>query len=77
MIAIACEFGSNMEALLCISFIKLPVIHIACLIYCSSCNFSQVVGAADEVIESVDTDELAKCLSLKTDPEDEGAEVSF
>lgn len=27
MIAIACEFGLNMEALLCISFIKLPVMH--------------------------------------------------
>ncbi|GMP47224.1 hypothetical protein CsSME_00015081 [Camellia sinensis var. sinensis] len=30
--------------------------------------------AADEVIGSVDTDELAKYFSFKSDPEDEGAE---
>ncbi|KAK6155687.1 hypothetical protein DH2020_009935 [Rehmannia glutinosa] len=30
--------------------------------------------AADEVIESIDTEELAKYLSLKSDPDDEGAE---
>lgn len=37
----------------------------------------QIVGAADEVIGSIDTDELAKYFSLKSDPDDEGAEVSI
>ncbi|KAI7979546.1 Tripeptidyl-peptidase 2, partial [Camellia lanceoleosa] len=33
-----------------------------------------IIEAADEVIGSVDTDELAKYFSFKSDPEDEGAE---
>jgi len=36
----------------------------------------QVIGAADEVIDSIDRDELAKYLSQKSVPEDEGEEVS-
>lgn len=39
--------------------------------------FYQIISAATEVIESVNTDELSKYFSLKYDPEDEGAEVSF
>ncbi|GFY84209.1 tripeptidyl peptidase ii [Actinidia rufa] len=34
----------------------------------------QIIDAADEVVDSVDTDELMKYFSLKNDPEDEGAE---
>nr|XP_010918543.1 tripeptidyl-peptidase 2 [Elaeis guineensis] len=34
----------------------------------------EIVDAADEVIDSIDREELAKCLSLKSDPEDEEAE---
>ncbi|KAL7146324.1 hypothetical protein ABFS83_06G033000 [Erythranthe nasuta] len=37
-------------------------------------HYEEIVGAADEVIESIDTDELAKYLSIKSDPEEEGAE---
>lgn len=37
----------------------------------------QIVAAANEVIGSIDTEQLAKYLSLKSDPEDEGAEVSI
>ncbi|CAL5362792.1 unnamed protein product [Camellia sinensis] len=33
-----------------------------------------IIEAADEVIGGVDTDELAKYFSFKSDPEDEGAE---
>lgn len=36
----------------------------------------QVTGAADEVVESIDSDELAKFFALKCDAEDEAAEVS-
>lgn len=35
----------------------------------------QIIEAADEVINSIDRDELAKFLALKNDPEDEEAEV--
>lgn len=35
----------------------------------------QVIAAADEVIDSIDREELAKCLSLKPDPDDEEAQV--
>lgn len=35
----------------------------------------QIIDAADEVVDSVDKDELAKYFSVKNDPEDEGAEV--
>ncbi|XP_022724563.1 tripeptidyl-peptidase 2-like isoform X2 [Durio zibethinus] len=34
----------------------------------------KVIGAADEVVDSIDRDELAKFFSLKSDPEDEDAE---
>lgn len=37
----------------------------------------QIIGASDEVIDSIDRDELARYYSLKSDPEDEGAEVCF
>ncbi|KAK4492767.1 hypothetical protein RD792_000087 [Penstemon davidsonii] len=37
-------------------------------------HYEEIVGAAEEVIKSVDKDELAKYFSLKSDPEDEGAE---
>ncbi|XP_011076155.1 tripeptidyl-peptidase 2 isoform X2 [Sesamum indicum] len=37
-------------------------------------HYEEIIGAADEVIGSIDTDELAKYFSLKSDPEDEGAE---
>ncbi|KAL2550422.1 Tripeptidyl-peptidase 2 [Forsythia ovata] len=37
-------------------------------------HYEEIITAADEVIDSVDTDELAKYLSQKTEPEDEGAE---
>lgn len=37
----------------------------------------QIIAAANEVIESIDAEELARYLSLKSDPEDEGAEVSI
>lgn len=35
----------------------------------------QVIKAANEVVDSIDTDELAKYLAIKSDPEDEEAEV--
>ena len=34
-----------------------------------------MVGAANEVINSIDREELAKFFALKNDPEDEEAEV--
>jgi len=34
-----------------------------------------VIGAADEVIDSIDKEELAKFFALKNDPEEEEAEV--
>ncbi|CAL5327928.1 unnamed protein product [Camellia sinensis] len=37
-------------------------------------HLEEIIDAADEVIDSVDTDELAKYFSFKSDPEDEGAE---
>ncbi|CAL5379946.1 unnamed protein product [Camellia sinensis] len=37
-------------------------------------HLGEIIDAADEVIDSVDTDELAKYFSFKSDPEDEGAE---
>lgn len=37
----------------------------------------QVTDAADEVVESIDRDELAKYFSLKCDAEDDAAEVSI
>lgn len=37
---------------------------------------SQIVNAANEVINSIDKDELLKFFSVKPDPEDEEAEVS-
>ncbi|KAK6155694.1 hypothetical protein DH2020_009942 [Rehmannia glutinosa] len=37
-------------------------------------HYEEIISAADEVIESIDTEELAKYLSLKSDPDDEGAE---
>lgn len=36
----------------------------------------QIIAAANEVIESIDTEQLAKSFSLKSDPDDEDAEVS-
>lgn len=36
----------------------------------------QVVNAADEIINSVNREELAKYFSQKSDPEDDSAEVS-
>ena len=42
----------------------------------SLCNFCvQVIAAADEVVDSIDKEELAKYLSLNSDPEDEEAQV--
>lgn len=38
--------------------------------------FLQIISAADEVVTSIDRDELAKYCALKSDPEDEAAEVS-
>lgn len=35
----------------------------------------QVIDSANEVVDSIDREELAKFLSLKSDPEDEEAEV--
>lgn len=35
----------------------------------------QVINAANEVVDSIDREELAKKLSVKTDPEDDEAEV--
>lgn len=35
----------------------------------------QVISAADEVADSVDRDELAKYFAIKSEPEDEEAEV--
>lgn len=35
----------------------------------------QVITAADEVVDSIDKEELAKYLSLNSDPEDEEAQV--
>lgn len=37
----------------------------------------QVINAANEVVDSIDTDELAKFLAIKSDPEDEEAEVYY
>lgn len=42
--------------------------------FCCACIL-QVMDAADEVIDSIDKDELAKFFSLKSDPEDEETEV--
>jgi hypothetical protein len=36
----------------------------------------QIVAAADEVVDSIDREELAKCLSLNSDPEDEESQVN-
>ncbi|KAJ6876302.1 tripeptidyl-peptidase 2-like isoform X2 [Populus alba x Populus x berolinensis] len=41
--------------------------------FCCACIL-QVMDAADEVIDSIDKDELAKFFSLKSDPEDEETE---
>lgn len=35
----------------------------------------QIIDAADEVVDSVDKDEITKYFSVKSDPEDEGGEV--
>lgn len=35
----------------------------------------QVIVAADEVVDSIDKEQLAKLLSLKPDPEDEESQV--
>lgn len=35
----------------------------------------QIIEAANEVIDSIDKEELAKFFALKSDPEDEEAEV--
>lgn len=35
----------------------------------------QVINAANEVVDSIDKEELAKFFALKSDPEDEEAEV--
>lgn len=37
--------------------------------------FCQIIGAANEVVESIDRDELARLLSMKGDPEEEEFEV--
>ncbi|GFP82230.1 tripeptidyl-peptidase 2 [Phtheirospermum japonicum] len=37
-------------------------------------HYKEIISAADEVIESIETDELAKSLSLKSDPDDEDAD---
>ncbi|KAM7499661.1 hypothetical protein LguiA_024075 [Lonicera macranthoides] len=37
-------------------------------------HYEEIIGASDEVIDSIDRDELARYYSLKSDPEDEGAE---
>lgn len=37
-------------------------------------HYDEVIDAANEVIDSIDRDELAKFFSLKSDPEDEEAE---
>lgn len=37
----------------------------------------QIVTAAEEVIDSINKDELARYFSLKSDPDDEGAEVGL
>ncbi|XWS50506.1 hypothetical protein CRYUN_Cryun12cG0092700 [Craigia yunnanensis] len=37
-------------------------------------HYEEVIGAANEVVDSIDRDELAKFFSLKSDPEDEEAE---
>uniref|UniRef100_A0A5B6YUZ2 Tripeptidyl-peptidase 2 n=1 Tax=Davidia involucrata TaxID=16924 RepID=A0A5B6YUZ2_DAVIN len=37
-------------------------------------HYEEVIAAADEVVDSVDRDELAKYFFIKSDPEDEGAE---
>jgi hypothetical protein len=37
----------------------------------------QVIAAADELIDSIDKEELAKYLSLKPDPDDEEAQVDL
>lgn len=38
--------------------------------------FLQIISVADEVIASIDRDELAKYFALRSDPEDEATEVS-
>ncbi|PRQ60108.1 putative tripeptidyl-peptidase II [Rosa chinensis] len=38
------------------------------------CHDKEVIDAANEVVDSIDRDELAKFFSLRTDPEDEEAE---
>ncbi|XP_058205932.1 tripeptidyl-peptidase 2 isoform X1 [Rhododendron vialii] len=37
-------------------------------------HYEEIIDAADEVVDSVDKDELAKYFSVKSDPEDEGGE---
>ncbi|KAL8557152.1 hypothetical protein ACS0TY_004563 [Phlomoides rotata] len=37
-------------------------------------HYDEIIAAANEVIESIDTDQLAKYFSLKSDPDDEDAE---
>lgn len=38
--------------------------------------FLQIISAADEVVASIDRDELARYCALRSDPEDEATEVS-
>ncbi|XP_059629254.1 tripeptidyl-peptidase 2 isoform X2 [Cornus florida] len=38
-------------------------------------HYEELIDAADEIVDSIDRDELAKYLSLKSDPEDEEAET--
>lgn len=38
--------------------------------------FLQIISAVDEVVASIDRDELAKYCALRSDPEDEATEVS-
>ncbi|KAH6782852.1 tripeptidyl peptidase ii [Perilla frutescens var. hirtella] len=37
-------------------------------------HYEEIIAAANEVIESIDTEQLAKYLALKSDPDDEGVE---
>lgn len=51
--------------------------QIELLVYMFLSDAMQVIEAADEVIDSIDMDELAKFFAFKSDPEDEEAEVCF
>jgi len=61
-----------------LTFISLSLFLIKQEFFFPLCHIGvQVIAAADEVVGSIDKEELAKYLSLNSDPEDEEAQVTI